>query len=154
MLKPPDDNPDKPFRIFYFRRCCARVRLPVDRAISKWVSGYTSQTCCPWNTRFATELRCPEFAPREFLAGKDARQLARDLLELTQEEFRPAFRCSPMKRAKLRGLKRNAAVVLGNIGTAGDIELLERVRGEESDAMVHEHAAWALNQLRARTAGD
>lgn len=126
----------------------------MDRAISKWVSGYTSQTCCPWNTRFATELRCPEFAPREFLAGKDARQLARDLLELTQEEFRPAFRCSPMKRAKLRGLKRNAAVVLGNIGTAGDIELLERVRGEESDAMVHEHAAWALNQLRARTAGD
>jgi epoxyqueuosine reductase QueG len=30
------------------------------------------------------------------------------------EEFRIAFTRSPMKRAKLNGLKRNAAVVLGN----------------------------------------
>jgi epoxyqueuosine reductase QueG len=33
---------------------------------------------------------------------------------MTREEFSVAFRSSPMKRAKLRGLKRNAAVVLGN----------------------------------------
>ena len=59
----------------------------------------------------------PEFAPREFLAGKDARTLARELLAMTQEEFSAAFRGSPMKRAKLRGLQRNAAVVLGNIET-------------------------------------
>ncbi len=29
--------------------------------------------------------------------------------------FGTAFKGSPMKRAKLRGLKRNAAVVLGNV---------------------------------------
>jgi epoxyqueuosine reductase len=51
------------------------------------------------------------------IAGKDARTLAREILAMSQEEFTAAFRKSPMKRAKLRGLKRNAAVVLGNIGT-------------------------------------
>jgi epoxyqueuosine reductase QueG len=39
---------------------------------------------------------------------------------MTQEEFSAAFKGSPMKRAKLRGLKRNAAVVLGNIGNPDD----------------------------------
>ena len=57
------------------------------------------QSVCPWNTRFAQELQTPEFAPREVLAGKDARTLARDILQMTQAEFSAAFRGSPMKRA-------------------------------------------------------
>src|SRR4051812_19840331 len=64
------------------------------------------QDVCPWNQRFAREL--PEdspFAARDFLAEKDSRTLARDLLMMTQEEFSTAFKGSPMKRAKLRGLK-------------------------------------------------
>jgi epoxyqueuosine reductase len=73
-----------------------------------------SQEVCPFNVKFARELKVPEFAPREFLVGKNARTLARDILALTPEEFIVAFKGSPMKRAKLRGLKRNAAVVLGN----------------------------------------
>ena len=43
---------------------------------------------------------------------------ARELLAMSQEEFSAAFKGSPMKRAKLSGLKRNAAVALGNIGHA------------------------------------
>ncbi|HEX5970646.1 MAG TPA: tRNA epoxyqueuosine(34) reductase QueG, partial [Gemmatimonadaceae bacterium] len=77
------------------------------------------QEVCPWNQRFAREL--PEgspFTPREFIAGKDARTLAHDLLQLSQEEFSDAFRKSPMKRAKLAGLQRNAAVVLGDVRSA------------------------------------
>lgn len=76
------------------------------------------QEVCPWNQRFARTL--PEdspFAAREVLRDKDARTLARELLGVTQEEFSHAFKGSPMKRAKLRGLQRNAAVVLGNVGT-------------------------------------
>ena len=38
----------------------------------------------------------------------------RELLAMSQEELSVAFKGSPMKRAKLRGLQRNAAVVLGN----------------------------------------
>ncbi|MBC7563132.1 MAG: hypothetical protein H7305_09460, partial [Gemmatimonadaceae bacterium] len=47
-------------------------------------------------------------------AGKDALALARDILALDQEQFSAAFRKSPIKRAKLAGLQRNAAVVLTN----------------------------------------
>ncbi len=54
------------------------------------------------------------FKAREFVAGKDSLTLARDILALDQEQFSAAFRKSPMKRAKLAGLQRNAAVVLSN----------------------------------------
>jgi epoxyqueuosine reductase len=78
------------------------------------------QEVCPWNESFAQELREPAFRAREAIAGKDAQTLARELVAMSQEEFSAAFRRSPMKRAKLAGLKRNAAVVLGNMGTSQD----------------------------------
>ena len=72
---------------------------------------------CPWNHKFARALRDGSpFAPRAFLAGKDAATLARDLLALDEETYRAAFRGSAMKRAKLAGLQRNARVVLGAAG--------------------------------------
>ena len=71
------------------------------------------QDVCPWNVKFATPLPdASPYRPRAAIAGKDARTLAREILAMTEEEFRTAFRGSPMKRAKLQGLKRNAAVVL------------------------------------------
>ena len=76
------------------------------------------QDVCPWNVRFSQDLKVPEFAPRDVLAGKDARTLGGELLAMSQDEFSAAFKNSPMKRAKLRGLKRNAAVVLANTGHA------------------------------------
>ena len=45
---------------------------------------------------------------------------------MTQEEFSAAFKNSPMTPAKLSGLKRNAAVVLGNVGTAEDLDVLSQ----------------------------
>ena len=82
------------------------------------------------------------------LASKDARTLARDVLVMTQPEFSAAFKGSPMKRAKLRGLKRNAAVVLGNVGTAEEVGVLTRAL-DDPEPFVREHAAWALAQLSA-----
>ncbi len=55
------------------------------------------------------------FRARPFLDGKDAVTLATDILALDQEQFSAAFRKSPMKRAKLGGLHRNAGVVLANL---------------------------------------
>ena len=70
------------------------------------------QSCCPFNIKFAQELKEPAFAPREFIADKDATTLAHDLLAMEQEEFSAAFRKSPMKRAKITGLQRNARTVI------------------------------------------
>jgi epoxyqueuosine reductase len=84
------------------------------------------QDVCPYNVKFAQELREPAFAAREQLGERDARALARELLAMDDEAFRSAFRNSPMKRAKRRGLARNAAVVLGNIGDERDAPALTR----------------------------
>jgi len=54
-----------------------------------------------------------------------------------------------MKRAKLRGLQRNAAVVLGNVGSESDVELL-RAAGDTDD-LVREHAGWAIERIMSRT---
>ncbi len=75
------------------------------------------QSVCPWNVKFSVELaEDSPFTSREFISGKDAVTLATDILALDQVAFSAAFRKSPMKRAKLRGLQRNAKVVLGNGG--------------------------------------
>lgn len=80
------------------------------------------------------------------IAGKDVRTLAREILAMAQEEFSAAFRHSPMKRAKLRGMKRNAAVVLGNVGTIEDVPVVEQAP-DNADPLVREHAAWALGRI-------
>ena len=54
-----------------------------------------------------------------------------------------------MKRAKRRGLARNAAVVLGNIGDEGDVAALTVATGDQ-EPLVREHAQWALNEIAAR----
>jgi epoxyqueuosine reductase len=77
------------------------------------------------------------------VAGQDARTLARKLLGMSDEEFRAAFKNSPMKRATLRGLRRTAAVVLGNVGTSDDVQALRRAI-EHDEPLVREQAAWAL----------
>jgi epoxyqueuosine reductase len=106
------------------------------------------QEVCPWNAKFATELKEPTFAPREVIAGKDALTLAREILAMSDEDFRIAFRGSPMKRAKLRGLKRNAAIVLGNMPDLRDVAALSGALSD-SDEVVRASAAWALDKISA-----
>ncbi|MCY7379242.1 MAG: tRNA epoxyqueuosine(34) reductase QueG [Gemmatimonadaceae bacterium] len=105
------------------------------------------QEVCPWNVKFARELPGDSpFAPRPFVGDKDARTLAHELLGMTQAEFSAAFKGSPIKRAKLRGLKRNAAVAMGNVGTAEDADVLTRALADP-EPRVREHAAWALARI-------
>ena len=89
--------------------------------ISKRLYRHISQSCCPWNVKFSQELADDSpFKAREFIAGKDSQTLALDILALDQDAFSAAFRKSPMKRAKLAGLRRNATLVLRNVGTHND----------------------------------
>ncbi len=91
------------------------VRQPVVSSSSKRLYRHISQSVCPWNRKFSVELADDSpFHAREFIAGKDAVTLATDILALDQEQFSAAFRKSPMKKAKLAGPKRNAAIALEN----------------------------------------
>jgi epoxyqueuosine reductase len=107
------------------------------------------QDVCPYNIKFAQELGEPAFAPRTAIGDRDARALARDLIAMDDESFRSAFKGSPMKRAKLRGLARNAAVVLGNIGDDKDRFVLAEAL-DTAEPLVREHLSWALAQIDAR----
>jgi epoxyqueuosine reductase len=129
----------------------ARGAVPVEHRESVGSLLYGCDICqdvCPWNRKFATEAREPAFAERAMFAGKSAREIARNILSMNDEEFRGAFRGSAMKRAKLRGLKRNAAVVLGNSGTADDTDVLGDA-SHDPDPLVREHAEWALTLIAA-----
>lgn len=55
-----------------------------------------------------------------------------------------------MKRAKLPAMKHNAAVVLGNVGTAEDADVLTRAL-DDAEPLVRERAVWALERLRQRS---
>ena len=108
------------------------------------------QDVCPWNERFARPLPGDSpYAARPALGAKGSRTLARELLAMSDAEFRESFAGSPMKRAKLPGLKRNAAVVLGNVGTKDDAAALDAATADP-EPLVGEHAAWALSELRTR----
>ncbi|HET9453448.1 MAG TPA: tRNA epoxyqueuosine(34) reductase QueG [Gemmatimonadaceae bacterium] len=108
------------------RRCISyltiELRSDIPDALQPLVGDHlygcdVCQDVCPWNVSFAQDLADDSpFAAREILRGADARALARELLALSQDEFALAFRKSPMKRARLQGLKRNATVVLDNAG--------------------------------------
>jgi epoxyqueuosine reductase len=83
----------------------------VASGTAKWLYRHSCQEVCPWNARCSRELQTPEFALRDALAGRDARELAREILQMRQSEFRAGFKGSLLKRANLRGLTRNAAVL-------------------------------------------
>ena len=94
-----------------------RVPCPVVSGILVRLYRHISQSVCPWNVKFSQALADDSpFRARPFLDGKDAVTLATDILALDQAQFSAAFRKSPMKRAKLAGLRRNAAIVLENAG--------------------------------------
>lgn len=108
------------------------------------------QDVCPWNVRFSRDATEPAFAPRQALAAADPRTLAREILALDDDAFRSTFRNSAIKRAKRRGLRRNAAVVLGNAGIEADLPALA-IAAADHDPLVSEHARWAEDRIRSRS---
>jgi len=60
------------------------------------------QDVCPWNQKFPVETHLKDFHPLNKELDLD------EILEMNEEEFIEKFRTSPVKRAKLNGLKRNS----------------------------------------------
>lgn len=81
------------------------------------------QDVCPWN-RKAPVTSAPEFEAREGLVNPALDWLA----EMRPEEFREIFRGSPVRRAKLSGLRRNAVIAMGNSGNQKFISTLKKIK--------------------------
>lgn len=96
---------------------------------------------CPWN-RFAKRSASREFRRRDLPP-------LTEFLSWDEQKFREFFRGTPIYRIKRRGFLRNVCVVLGNVGDASALSALERAC-QDVDALVAEHAAWAVEQIRRR----
>ncbi len=96
-------------------------------------------------TAFPT--REPAFQPRQATTNVKVT----DLLYMTDEEFRAAFRGSPVKRAKRRGLLRNAAAALSSRDDPEAIAALEHA-AKDPEPLIREQAEMSLEAIRARRA--
>lgn len=68
------------------------------------------------------------------------------ILELSEEDYQEQWVGTAMRRATRQGLRRNAAIALGNLGDLGAVPALEAALLDES-SLVRGHAAWALGRL-------
>jgi epoxyqueuosine reductase len=124
-------------------------RAPIGRHI---LGCDICQDVCPWNRR-APVTGLASFHPRQLEERTLFSPDLEWLVNLSEEEFRKVFRRSPVKRAKWRGLVRNACVAIGNSGLrAGEpryTEICSRLSelAESGDANIAEHAQWALVRL-------
>lgn len=73
-----------------------------------WIFGCDiCQEVCPWNVKFASDCGKKEFEPVSPFLKFD------EIASMTNSEFRRRFSESPISRARLKGLRRNAAFLRG-----------------------------------------
>jgi epoxyqueuosine reductase len=76
-----------------------------------------------------------------------------EMLGWDDATFRSQFRGTPIFRLKRGRWLRNICIVLGNIGTKKDLPALENSCAD-ADAVIREHAAWAVRQIESRNKGE
>jgi len=121
------------------------IPQPLRPKLGDWLFGCDiCQAVCPHNARVPI-TDWPEFHPE---AGVGKTLALADVLAIaSEEEFRARFRGTALRRAKRRGLLRNAAIVAANTGYDDVIPQLRRLAREDPDEIVRGHALWALHVL-------
>jgi epoxyqueuosine reductase len=133
-------------------RCIAYLTIehrgPIDAELrpklGEWIFGCdVCQEVCPYNASTRGRPRgWSEFEPR-----RGTRLDLHAALEMDDETFRQTFAASPIKRAKRRGLARNAALALGNRVQSDARASLEHTAGSDPEPLVRDAATWALARL-------
>jgi epoxyqueuosine reductase len=132
------------------RRCISYLTIEHRTAIpetmrplmGRWVFGCDDcQEVCPHN---GTELPQADgdFAPRQGHAWLDLEWV----LQCPDSTLDAHFEGSPIRRAKPSGLKRNAAIVLGNRGDAAARTALQHAE-RHPDPVVSDAARWGLERV-------
>ncbi len=121
-----------------------REAIPLEyrKAIGDRIFG--CDTCldvCPWNKWAQTSKEIT-------FKAKELPEL-REILLWNEADFNHHLMASPIRRTKLRGFKRNVALVLGNIGDEKDLQSLELL-AQGDDPMLQEQAEWSINEINSR----
>lgn len=124
---------------------------PLRAAQGAWAFGCdVCQDVCPWNTRSRRSVPPDRGGLRAALAPRAAWRAPALawLLSLDEDAWRACTTKSALRRAKYRGLLRNALVAAGN---AGDPSLRDAIarHADSPDPLIAEHARWALETLDA-----
>jgi len=145
------------------RRCIAyltiELRGPIPHDFRETMGNHVfgcdiCQDVCPWNRKSPrTEVKA--FQPRGANTGDESlfHPKLEWLVNLSEEEYREVFRGSAMKRAKWRGILRNACNALANAGPGGDSASGKRIAAtlqklaRNDDEAISESARWALSKI-------
>ncbi|MCB9758791.1 MAG: tRNA epoxyqueuosine(34) reductase QueG [Alphaproteobacteria bacterium] len=116
------------------------IPLPLRASFGRWVFGCdVCQEVCPHNAR-------PPDPDEDDLLPRHAWLDLVRLLEEPDDALMQRFLGTPLRRPGPDGLRRNACVVMGNLGDAAAIPPL-RAAWQRGSPLVQEHAAWALARL-------
>ncbi|MCU0522975.1 MAG: tRNA epoxyqueuosine(34) reductase QueG [Anaerolineae bacterium] len=135
------------------RRCLSYLTIenrgaipePVRAAVGGRAFGCdTCQDVCPWN-------RKPMKGASTDSVPETAVLFLPDLLTMDADTYARRFRRSPIWRATLEGLARNAAVVLGNTDDPAAHPYLVAAATGHPSPLVREHAADAIQRLARRS---
>jgi epoxyqueuosine reductase len=83
-----------------------------ESRFDNWIFGCDiCQDVCPWNSKFSKVTKQKEFFP---MNSNEEIKLS-EVINMKEEEFKNRFERSPVKRAKLKGLKRNAEFLINDM---------------------------------------
>ncbi|MCD6475013.1 MAG: tRNA epoxyqueuosine(34) reductase QueG [Anaerolineaceae bacterium] len=103
------------------------------------------QQVCPWNQN---RLEHDPFEPL-FVPDSNLQDLSiKEELSLSTHDFKQKYKHSPILRVKRNCYLRNLCVWAGNSNQLELIPILELIYQQEEDALVREHARWALDKLQ------
>lgn len=107
------------------------------------------QTVCPWNLkRWGERLEATKFEPQNSRQSnrQDVVRELRWILTTSNSQIEKTLRHTPLARARGRGLKRNALIVIGNENLS---ELKTEVESFATDPLLSELALWSLAQFKS-----
>lgn len=119
--------------------------------MGSWMFGCDAcQEVCPFNdARGETLSEASQSMLAEFSGGGIAGGPV-EFLQMQDEAFEVMSRGVSLRRAKREGMARNAAVVLGNVGSRVHLKVLHDAATNDPSPIVREAAEWAATQITRR----